>query len=125
MGRPFAASVTLLIPTWQSVIRGHHIYKHIWQPLVGEMLTLEREEGNNHDKFAVSLLKNATVIGHVPEEFSRVFWHFLSHKGIITCELTGQKKCGNGLDTHSLHSSYYESTVLLATFKVRLLSTCA
>ena len=123
MGRPFAASTTLLIPTWQSVICGHdHIYKQIWQPLVGEMLTLEREEGNN--KFAVSLLKNATVVGHVPEEFSRVFWHFLSHKRIITCELTGQKKCGNGLDTHSLHSSYYESTVLLATFKVCLLSAC-
>ena len=35
--------------TLESVIRSHHIYKHIWQPLVGEILTLEREEGNNHD----------------------------------------------------------------------------
>ena len=44
-----------------------------WRPLVGEILTLEREEGNSHDKFAVSLLKDATVVGHVPPEFSRVF----------------------------------------------------
>ena len=51
--------------TLESIIRGHHIYKQIWWPLVGEILTLEREEGRNHDNFTVSLLKNATVIGHV------------------------------------------------------------
>ena len=45
----------------ESVIRGRHIYKQIWRPLVGEILTLEREEDNNHDKFAVSLLKHAIV----------------------------------------------------------------
>ena len=50
----------------ESVIRGRHNYKQIWQPLVGEILTLEREEGNNRDKFAVSLLKHASVLGHVP-----------------------------------------------------------
>ena len=44
---------------------------------MGEILTLEHEEGNNHDNFAVSLLKDATVVGHVPREFSQVFWHFL------------------------------------------------
>ena len=59
--------------TLESVIHGRHIYKQIWQPLVGEMLTLEREEGYNHDKFAVSLLKHATVLGHVPQSFRRYF----------------------------------------------------
>ena len=38
----------------------------------GEILTLEQEEGSNRDKFAVSLLKHATVFGHVPQEFSRL-----------------------------------------------------
>ena len=59
--------------TLQSVICGHHIYKQIWRLLVGKILTLEREKGNNHDKFAVSLLKHATVLGHVPREFRRCF----------------------------------------------------
>ena len=72
--------------TLESVIRGHHIYKRIWRPLVGEVLTLEREEGNTHDRFAVSLLKDAIVVGHVPLEFSPVFWHLLRHGGTITCE---------------------------------------
>ena len=52
--------------TSENVIRGCHIYKQIWGPLVGEILTLEREEGSNRDKFAVSLLKHTTIFGHVP-----------------------------------------------------------
>ena len=81
MGGAFAASVKPLIQhgrasgryfeerhSWRS----RHIYKQIWRPLVEEILTLEREEGNNHDKFAISL-KYATVLGHVPREFSWVF----------------------------------------------------
>ena len=55
--------------TLESVIHGHPIYKQIWWLLVWEVLTLEWEGGNNYDKFAVSLLKVAAVIGHVPVEF--------------------------------------------------------
>ena len=37
------------------------------------------------DKFAVSLLKNATVVGHVPPEFSRVFGigSFCCHRVVV------------------------------------------
>ena len=109
--------------TLESVIRGHHIYKQIWQSLVGEILTLEREEGNNHDKFAVSLVKDATVVAHVPREFSRVFWHFLRHGGTITCEVTGQRKRGKGLEIPCV---YCFVGVLLDMFCSThlLLSTC-
>ena len=69
VGGAFAASAISLVQHgrasskyFEESLRGHHIYKQIWQPLVGEILTLEWEEGNNHDKFAVSLLKNATVV---------------------------------------------------------------
>ena len=75
--------------TLQSFIRGCHIYKQIWQPLVEDILTLEREEGNNHAKFAVSLLKHATVLGHVPREFS---WEFGTSSS--TCEVTDRRKHG-------------------------------
>ena len=50
----------------ESVVRGHHIYKTIWQLFVGGTLAMDREEGSSHDGFAVSLLKDAIVIGHVP-----------------------------------------------------------
>ena len=50
MGGAFAASVKLNMAEHQasileSIIRGHHIYKQIWQPLVGEILTLEPQVG--------------------------------------------------------------------------------
>ena len=58
--------------TLESIIHGRHIYKQIWRPLVGEILTLEREEGNNHDKFAVSLLKHTTVLACSSRVFAGV-----------------------------------------------------
>ena len=30
---------------WGSVIRGHHIYKTIWTPEIGEILRCEQETG--------------------------------------------------------------------------------
>ena len=38
----------------KSVVRGHHIYKSIWTPAIGEELLLEVEDGNKHDKHAVA-----------------------------------------------------------------------
>ena len=77
-GRCFAASVKPNMAERQasileSVVRGCHIYKQIWRLLFGEILTLEREEGYNHDKFSVSFLKHATVLGHVPQRFHGCF----------------------------------------------------
>ena len=34
-------------------VRGHHIYKRVRSPTVGEVLQLMREERNDHDRFAV------------------------------------------------------------------------
>ena len=36
-----------------SVIRGHHVYKHVWTPIVGEVLHVEQEAHNPEDRFAV------------------------------------------------------------------------
>ena len=37
----------------ENVVRGHHVYKHVWSPDIGEMLQLLREEDNDRDSFAV------------------------------------------------------------------------
>ena len=96
--------------TWslESVIRGHHIYERIWRPLLGAVLTLEVEEGNTHDRFAVR--KDTIVFGRVPRKFSRVFWYFLRPGGTITCEVTGRRKRGKGLEIPCL--SIYISHIL-------------
>ena len=41
-----------------SVIRGYHVYKDIWVPMIGGILFCEQEPGNEEDHFAV------TVAGH-------------------------------------------------------------
>ena len=39
----------------ETVIRGHYVYiKSIWHPILGEQLTLEREDGNSHDRHQTS-----------------------------------------------------------------------
>ena len=47
---------------WESVIRGHHVYKTIWTPCC------EQETGNTEDSYAVSvvaaLLSSQTTILH-------------------------------------------------------------
>ena len=46
----------------ESVIQGHHVYKSVWQPVLGEQLTLERENSNSHDGHPVSMMEDGTII---------------------------------------------------------------
>ena len=69
-----------------SVVTGHHIYKTIWTPFIGEMLPAEIEEGNLYDRYAVSLTRDSKIVGHVPHSISKVTWHFLKHGGKIKRE---------------------------------------
>ena len=36
-----------------SIVRGHHVYKTVWTPFLGEILTGISEPENNHDRHAV------------------------------------------------------------------------
>ena len=38
-----------------SVVHGHHIYKDIWTPVIGEELTCRREVGNIYDLYTVAI----------------------------------------------------------------------
>ena len=40
------------------VVRGHHVYKSVRTPLLGESLSVRPETGN-HDNYAVSIVKHA------------------------------------------------------------------
>ena len=86
-----------------SVVRGHHVYKSVWTPLLGERLLVRPETGNNHDKYAVSVVKHGEIVGHLPRELSRTVWHFILHGGQVTCEVTGKRKLGNGLEVPCIY----------------------
>ena len=62
-----------------SCIRGHHVYKTTWTPSLGESLSLKSESGNSHDRFAISVLKDEHIVGHVPREVSQIFFYTINN----------------------------------------------
>ena len=54
---------------YDSVIRGHHVYKTIWTPYIGETLLAQKDPANSHDRRAVAIVTlERAVVGHVPRE---------------------------------------------------------
>ena len=60
-----------------SVVRGYHVYKDDWNPDIGDLLGVEVEETNIHDRFACAVTANGQTVGHVPREFSRTVYYFI------------------------------------------------
>ena len=83
---------------WQSVICGHHVYKAFWTPAIGETLCCEQERNNLEDPYAVSVMKDDIIVGHIPCKKSHIVWYFIEHDGIVNCQITAQRKRGKGLE---------------------------
>ena len=47
-------------------VRGYHVYQAIWVAAVGEELACEREPTNISDRYAVAVVKDGIIIGHLP-----------------------------------------------------------
>ena len=56
-----------------SSVRGHHTYKELWNPVIGEVLSCEHKAGNEHDWFAIACMKEEShlLVGHLPRELAR------------------------------------------------------
>ena len=73
-------------------IRGHHVFKNIWTPTLGKQLPCRREIGINKDRYAVAILRDRTMGGHVPRKISAACTLFLQREGSIHCVVT-RKRC--------------------------------
>ena len=69
--------------TFDSAVRGYHVYKVVWKPTIGEKLQADQELGNEADKFAMKEAKNKEILGHLPREYSRTLWCFIACDGKI------------------------------------------
>ena len=84
--------------TIESVVRGFHVYKDVWVPILHEVLQTKQEFDNEEDRYAVAVFKTTTgssdqvTVGHVPRSISRVCWYFIQHDGEITCKITGGRR---------------------------------
>ena len=78
--------------TFDSAVRGYHVYKVVWKPTIGEKLQADQELDNEVDKFAVKVVKNNEIVGHLPREYSRILGYFIAHGGKICLEVTGRRR---------------------------------
>ena len=85
----------------------------VWTPFIGEELTVQQDNDNEHDDYAVGFLKDGVVVGHMPKEFSRIAWHFIAHGGVISCEVTGHRKFENGLEVPCNYSFSFVSASIV------------
>ena len=91
-----------------SVIRGHHIYKSVWTPTLGEKLNCredDRKEAKQHDEYAIGTYLEANtgseLVGHVPMELSYLIYTYLRAYGDneVFAKVTGSRRLENGLVT--------------------------
>ena len=107
-----------------SVVRGHHVYKSIWTPNIGQVLENAAEVSNTEDSHAVAVLYQGNTVGHMPREISKISWFFLMHGGDISCEIVGRRRRspipGKGLEvpckyTFSRKPAFIKKLVKLLT----------
>ena len=77
-------------------ITGHHIYKDIWTPRTQEELTCKTEPDNQHDKYAVKVLKDGEIVGHIPRLFSKTCTLILLSGGCMKVCVTGKRRGAGG-----------------------------
>ena len=73
-------------------VRGYHVYKTVWAAAVGEVLICRREPTNSADRYAVAVLKEETIIGHLPRKMSKICSLFLRRGGSMRCKVTGSRR---------------------------------
>ena len=110
--------------TVDTVVRGYHVYRAIWDGAIGEVLPCQRQQGNVHDPYAVAVVSNGpTVVGHVPRAISYVCHLFLGRNGRIMCQVTGTRQYSRDLPQGGLEVPckliFYGESLLL--IKVRKL----
>ena len=65
----------------QSYIKGYHVYKNEWIPFKGEVLETRKEPENSVDKYAVAVMKDCRIVGHLSKgksgRFAKTIFYFL------------------------------------------------
>ena len=55
-----------------SVVKGHHIYKAVWTPVIGEELRTKLEKDNEHDEHAIAVILDGCTVGYLLRTVSLV-----------------------------------------------------
>ena len=120
-----------------SVIRGHHIYKSVWTPTLGEKLNCRednRKEAKQHDDYAIRTYLEANtgneLVGHVPMELSYLIYTFLRayDDNEVSVKVAGSRRLENGLVVPGTFKARTPSRAIATKFEreiLRLKELCA
>ena len=75
-----------------SWVMGHHIYKRVWTPVLGEVLDVRRNRENPVDVMALGVYREGVLVGHVPRELRDNFFFYLRKGGTIKATVTGRRE---------------------------------
>ena len=53
--------------------------------------------GNAVDAYAVAVIKDGTIVSHLPRRISRLCTLFIRRGGVIQCQVTGRRKYSSDL----------------------------
>ena len=56
---------------FDAFIREHHVYRHIWTPVVQEKYRCIREIENKQDKNMIAVVHEERVVGNIPMAISK------------------------------------------------------
>ena len=81
-------------------VRGYHEYQAIWDAAIDEELPCEHEVHNTMDHYAVAVVKDGQIVGHLPKKISRICSLFLRRGGggTITIKVTGHRRYSSDLE---------------------------
>ena len=65
--------------------------------MIHEELSCHREPSNMEDPFAVAVINNDMIVGHVPRKISAMCSMFLRKGGVILCTVTGTRRYSSDL----------------------------
>lgn len=70
-------------------LRGFHVHKEIWKPIVGELLRCSYQQNNIHDRYAIAANKQLrgrlanAIIDFLSREISRATRFFFLRGGMV------------------------------------------
>ena len=66
-----------------TAVCGFHVYKNVWEPTIGEVLSCKRDIGNTHNMFAVAIKNSSKVVGYVPRFLSSICSIFILYEEVV------------------------------------------
>ena len=70
--------------TVETVVRGYHMYKEVWDATIGQVLPCQKEHGNVHDPYAVTVLeREVSLLDMCHKQYPRFATYFLEETVLL------------------------------------------